>query len=265
MKYDSVDSAVRRFTILIQDKGLNPQKCAVLVRKSDSVDEVRSAVKPSKLKGAGAMARQLIESYALLARGDRNAAHQLLANAVVDCGLAQSPASRDVTTRREAKRDLDGRCGDLLDRLPGTDRPLGKWALEVRTLLTAAFPGATAGPQKLSGLLKRPSSVNPETPICDLIPQSQSAGDHVDVPVSTVHGVKGKNLQGVMLLTLVKKKYDSGWLDETLGPDGFWPEETRIAYVAMTRAERLLVLAIPATAPASVLEHPKLAGFVPLE
>lgn len=63
---------------------------------------------------------------------------------------------------------------------------------------------------------------------------------------------------------MMKRRYDSGWLDTPKDNDGFWPEETRIAYVAMTRAERLLVLAIPAKAPASVLEHPKLAGFVPL-
>jgi len=195
LQYGDVGSAVQTFTDLVRDKGLNPQRCAVLVRKSDSVEEVRSAVKPSKLRGAGALARVLLGSYALLARGGRNAAHQLLTDTLVGYRLVQSPASRDVTARREMKRDLDGRCGELLNRLPRTDLPFGEWAREARTLLTAVFPGALAKPQSLVGLLKRPSSASPDTPIRDLLPALQGTNGNHDAPVSTVHGVKGMNLQ----------------------------------------------------------------------
>ena len=264
LRYEDVDSAVRRFSGLVRDKGLNPQKCAVLVRKSENIEEVRSVVKRGKLTGAGALARMLLGCYALLARGSRSAAHQMLTDTLVGYRITQSPTSRDVTARREAKRDMDGRCGELLDRLPRTDLPFGGWMREARNLLTEVFPEAAARHRSLTGLLGRPRSVDPDTPVCDLLPESQCASCDPDLPISSVHGVKGRNLQGVLLLTMMKTRYDSGWLDAAKGDDGFWPEETRIAYVAMTRAERLLVLAIPAKAPASVIKHPKLAGFVHL-
>lgn len=262
LKYQDVGSALRQFTDLVGKRDLNPLKSAILVRNNDNVDEVKKASRPEKLRNAGALARSLLTLYPLLARGDRRQAHERMIDALVSCEIAAHPSASDRTTRRLQERDLDGRCGQVLGQLlPLADSCYSDWTKRIRALLAETFCVADISSQ----ILRRPESAKQNPTIRELLPELQATPVHTDVPVSTVHGVKGKNLEGVMLLTMMKKRYSSEWLDAPKEATGFWPEERRVAYVAMTRAEKLLVVAIPAGAPKAVFEHPDLAGFAPLD
>jgi DNA helicase-2/ATP-dependent DNA helicase PcrA len=263
LKYVDTSSALRQFANLATERGLALQKCAVLVRKSDSVEEVKAGTGATDMKGAGSLARALLSLYPLLAQGDLDAAHRRLADAVLDNDMVERPSSGDRATRRLLERELDGRCGQVLGQLLSlSNLCYSEWAHRMKGLLSGVFRGVEVPPQSL----RRPTSMREGPPLRELLPELQR-GESIStaVSVSNVHRVKGKNLQGAMLLTMMTKKYDTDWLDAPKGENGFWPEETRVSYVAMTRAERLLVVAIPANAPNSVFEHPKLRGFTLLD
>jgi hypothetical protein len=224
---------------------------------------VKAGTGATDMKGAGSLARALLSLYPLLAQGDLDAAHRRLADAVLDNDMVERPSSGDRATRRLLERELDGRCGQVLGQLLSlSNLCYSEWAHRMKGLLSGVFRGVEVPPQSL----RRPTSMREGPPLRELLPELQR-GESIStaVSVSNVHRVKGKNLQGAMLLTMMTKKYDTDWLDAPKGENGFWPEETRVSYVAMTRAERLLVVAIPANAPNSVFEHPKLRGFTLLD
>jgi DNA helicase-2/ATP-dependent DNA helicase PcrA len=77
----------------------------------------------------------------------------------------------------------------------------------------------------------------------------------------TIHDAKGENLRAVLVVARDEDAVlwaNSAWTD---APPQETTEGTRVAYVAFTRAERLLVLAIPRGTPDSVAAKFRAIGF----
>lgn len=94
----------------------------------------------------------------------------------------------------------------------------------------------------------------------DLTPIAQLFGllSKDDVIVETVHRMKGFTVDGIMLVggydPLTRSSDVSEWL-KAPRPDGLCSEPRRIAYVAMTRPQKLLVVAIPRECAKPLVEH----------
>jgi hypothetical protein len=143
----------------------------------------------------------------------------------------------------------------LLADLPPIDCDLRDWNRQAReTLATcaAAVPGATPlnvnrrmrDSDKLAGMNAH-DVLPPEKPML----------------AKTVHDAKGQSIAAVMLVA--RSKDVEHWTAEVWAdhPPTEICEETRIAYVAMTRAERLLIIAVPEKTEAAVIEKLAQAGF----
>ena len=94
---------------------------------------------------------------------------------------------------------------------------------------------------------------------------SASPVEKSNISITTIHSVKGKTCNAVMVVSAPSKKGDSKdnhweyWIDK----DNY-PEAARLAYVASSRAEYLLVWAVKKGTDRDVERLAKL-GFVPVD
>lgn len=91
--------------------------------------------------------------------------------------------------------------------------------------------------------------------------REQRKSENNQIPIKTIHKVKGMTLSGIMLVGT--KEEVEQWV---LGVDlqtNISKEQRRMAYVAMTRPQQLLVVALPVGTDEAILKHPawKQGGF----
>lgn len=88
-----------------------------------------------------------------------------------------------------------------------------------------------------------------------------------EVPVSTIHGVKGRSLDSILLVGGKPRYGDSDaevWsrhFARSSGDLGDQQESARVLYVALTRAEKYVSLAVPEATDRAVIEAFEFAGF----
>jgi len=143
--------------------------------------------------------------------------------------------------------------------LPVSGTPLSDWISEARESIKQVLADADVHPcHKPSDKIKRPNNC-PDIPAEEVVAAGGegAAGHHID----TVHSVKGQTLAGIMLVARPNSGKSDGsvysWLPNATGTAP--TEEQRIAYVAMTRPAKLLVVAVPESAWKDCSSH--FAGF----
>lgn len=136
----------------------------------------------------------------------------------------------------------------LVVALPNPDMPLADWIPAARESVKQVLSSAGIDPRhKPSDRIRRPNDC-PDIITANVVAVGGvgATGHQID----TVHKVKGQTLDGIMLVaspgTKSRKSSVYGWLPGT-SANGT-TEEQRIAYVAMTRPMKLLVVAIPDSA-----------------
>ncbi len=147
----------------------------------------------------------------------------------------------------------------IVTALPDSNRPLSDWISEARESVKHVMLEAGIDPHcKPSNRIKCPKNC-PDIPAASIVAAGgvSNAGSHID----TVHKVKGQTLDGIMLVASPQAKSRKSsvynWLPD--GKGNGTTEEQRIAYVAMTRPRKLLVVAVPESAWAGCA--PQFSGF----
>ncbi|MFD2209130.1 UvrD-helicase domain-containing protein [Virgibacillus halophilus] len=94
--------------------------------------------------------------------------------------------------------------------------------------------------EKVSARLRSPNKLT-ETPISKSL-LARKASSNSKIKVDTIHGVKGESYKAVLFVSSVSKNSDGGHFEQWLQQG---TEANRFAFVACSRPQELLVLAIP--------------------
>jgi superfamily I DNA/RNA helicase len=155
--------------------------------------------------------------------------------------------------QRESVRSASA---ELLQELPKVDGALRQWNRSARQLLADVASAVTdSDPSNVNRYMTDATALN-----------GIDARDALSPPpialARTIHDAKGESINGVMV---VARDDDAGqwaveaWTDQ---PPAETSETLRVAYVAFTRAERLLILAVPQAASETVRQKFEAVGFV---
>lgn len=148
---------------------------------------------------------------------------------------------------------------EMLIRLPNVDQPISTWVTNLKTEVMQTLPlieMAIRGSRTVDEIIKIKSR-DKKKPHFKSIPVQNyfESKNHSNHTLSSIHGVKGETYDALLLLvesrtgnTLTPSFLNSGDLDSEL---------MRIAYVAMTRPRKLLVVAVPKTAKKEYSRFPK--------
>lgn len=171
--------------------------------------------------------------------------------------LAWESATRLDSAQRARLRDAACRLIASLPE-PRPDLSLRDWIAVARTRVVAALAELTDDPVGNVSSSVRARSGDGDRVSSDVFPTTLVA-----TPARTVHSVKGESHDAVVLVAgRATRARDSArdWIKGELGLDR--DEETRIGYVALTRARRYCAVALPAATPQEVLDAYESAGFV---
>jgi len=193
----------------------------------------------------------------------------LTAKSVIDLERSLTDLARFRAKAAPAGRD-DGAMRALivswLEEMPPPIGPLGQWRTCVEESLirlwleTFSMDIRQPGGDSLFPLWKRLA----ERVISTV--QGASPKHPGGLHLSTIHGVKGKSLEAVLLVA--EECADESAISEA-EQWGEWmrrdcsleEEEARVLFVALTRAEKLLSLAVPQATPSSTLQTLSDVGF----
>jgi superfamily I DNA/RNA helicase len=130
---------------------------------------------------------------------------------------------------------------ELLSSLPSTEIKLSQWILEANEVLkhNSNLSNIQLNIKRNSKKCKYKELSFEKTFGRPKSPSSQST-----YYLGTVHSVKGKSLDAVMLVLKKKAGKDSNYVN-VIKKDIQMNEELRIVYVAITRTKYLLVIAVP--------------------
>ena len=202
------------------------------------------------------------ELAAALAGGTLGRHHISKAEALISHGAFDKHPTEINPELRERLRSAAHR---LIGDLPPLEGHLQAWILAARPAYQVALARMAEEPNHKAGpMMKSPASYT-EFEAADVFAPPPS-----DLVPRTVHSLKGEDREAVMV---VVKKHHGGdrakqmqFFEATFGADGISEdeeEERRITYVALTRAERFCLLALPDDAKGqSVAASCKEIGFV---
>lgn len=254
---DDPQSAVRQFDERLSAHGVDPAKAVVLARRNGFRDEINGLIRP---EGVNAF---------ITALGRLRAAH--LEKRTVDTSelrraersLAQM-AWGDVTVIRETDEHLRIRRAlmTLIASLPDFSCTLHEWITQTRAKVATALESLTPTPAKMPHHLVKARSEYKSIGAADAFSATPSP-----LLARTVHDVKGESHEAVLLVVQPKKGqadqaglWSAPLLGQPVGAED--EEELRIAYVALTRAERYCAVALPANIATATLNAFLTAGFV---
>lgn len=245
------EAALSWFQGRLGEVGIPPSHAVLLARRNKALGALaHRAVWPKSL---GWLTKATATAATERDQGDHSRAHHRLSHALLRLCFDKGSFGRDYEAiGTVGARPWRAETWRLLCELPTSDMHLSEWAPVVRDQLKAfladlEWPGAGAVSRALSG------SQAPEAaaPVAAFAAGPTPGG----IACRTIHKAKGQEFDAVMVLCspgVGRRRADlTCWLDPRDGET----EEQRIGYVAMTRAKRLLVLAVPDSTPANQLDR----------
>jgi superfamily I DNA/RNA helicase len=150
----------------------------------------------------------------------------------------------------------------LIGALPNFERSLHTWITEARGSVATTLATLTTTPET-----KAQYVVKAKAPFKDINAADTFSAPPPGLVARTVHDVKGESHEAVLLVVQPRKGQSDQaglWSAPLLGEEveEAEREELRIAYVALTRAERYCAVALPANVEAASLNAYLGAGFV---
>ena len=246
---DDFGSLVHAFTQECEAIDCDPTESAILCRsrsrihKVTGVGQAKDWGKPSPWRKEAPLTRDLVfAAYA------KDGGEWLNGFRIVEKALAKLQTSKNRVTIDDI-RELHRSHGfsawraevfQVLQLLPDTlSMPLGQWVDEARSKLQAVGLAEQFVQIKVGENKEYYRTLN----ITDLLGGSGSALTTDGLVCDTVHAFKGKTLDAVLLI--VGKKGGSYSYKKVLNDSLEENEELRIVYVAITRARKLLWVAVP--------------------
>jgi len=144
-------------------------------------------------------------------------------------------------------------CVELIDRLPSFDHDAKSWAEGARVVLSDVIASFSGEKASVGNRVRAPKGAG------ERIMNELLAGASEVPLVRTIHSAKGESHAATLLVGVDSDRGDSNW-NAWLGAGD--PEEVRVAYVALTRAQRYSALALPSSCPPEVFEAFEQRGFV---
>jgi hypothetical protein len=141
----------------------------------------------------------------------------------------------------------------LLDALPEFDVKCKEWAKGARDAMTSLLGEMYSSASSPGRKIKTPSGAG-ELSMLDVFGTANAAPR-----IQTIHSVKGQSHAATLLMAVdnsIMSPNWSSWLGEGES------EEVRVAYVALTRAQRYSALALPHSCPKDVVEEYLGRGFI---
>jgi DNA helicase-2/ATP-dependent DNA helicase PcrA len=237
--------AVGFFTDRVEALGLDPDDVAVLVRTISFAERVNGSVSANAsriVKAVGEAAEAFRAGRPLQRRAIQNLEEALAELAWGEASLRSRSLEERVALRAQALA--------LLELLPQLTGPLRAWIAGARSAVASALAPLASAPAIQPGqrLRARPGddTVDAGTAF--------SAGDDDPRRARTIHSAKGESHNAVLLLAQRPaggRDFPREWVTHLLG--GSRTEETRVAYVAMTRARRYVAVALPGATPNEVV------------
>lgn len=130
------------------------------------------------------------------------------------------------------------------------------WAAQAREVVTDVVETLTGEAPKVGSRVRAPSG-HGDRSLVEII-----GAEPLSPAVSTIHAAKGESHLATLLIAVDSDRGDANWTSWLGKAD---PEETRVAYVALTRAQRYSALALPESCPAEVYEEFLSRGFQRLD
>lgn len=239
-----------RFLEILTAHGISASNAAILVRNRDFAAQLEGIVRPavpstfSELMSAASTVTPSMETF------------QGLEDLIVrrTFGNSSRPAGLDRMLVRTA-------AVQLLRSLPALRGDLHDWGMsaivELDRVAKALSPVTTS---KLAPI--NPPAHWKGTPADYFIARAPNR-----LEITTIHGAKGRSIDAVMLVAQVPAESfhtpnATAWSEAIANPSAPKVEELRLGYVALTRAKRLAVLAIPNDTRQQVVDRWLRAGFV---
>jgi DNA helicase-2/ATP-dependent DNA helicase PcrA len=237
----------RKFEELLRTASLSPVDCPVVSSTKDSACKaIGQTVDPSSqdrtLRLALAVASFHIGQEVNARKMAMEAMHKIILE--LEGHLGEKTYSQHVTAEGLKPEDWRPCVLQFLQCLrfdPATDSSADTWLTRAKTLLT---PHLAAGGSSIAQMLRRHqdlAAVFTATPVASLT-------------AKTIHSVKGMQFPGIcVILTTKTAKSIIDYL--TTGQPQEMAESARKLYVAASRAERLLVIAVPRSQGSRLAAH----------
>lgn len=170
--------------------------------------------------------------------------------------LAWGVGERRDMAERVLLRDVASRLISALP-VPAGEVSLRDWIGQARTSVANAIPRLSDSPVGTVSNVIRARSGDANRRAADVFPTTMTS-----LLARTVHSAKGESHDAVLLLAgraIGQRDSARDWIKAELGEDR--DEETRIAYVGLTRARKYCAVAVPDSTHEEVIDAYQAAGF----
>ena len=239
---DDPAAAVGIFRQRLEEHAADPADSAVLARSNSLVDELNGNAPTVPVGGRPLQLGRAVAAlrHATLTRRQLDDVERLVAHAAWDESVLER---LDYDDRRHLRTVAIG----FLQRLPPLDEDLRSWIQRAAALLSEAAARLANPPVNPGGRVLRSSAEQAGTVARDAF-LSWSR----ELVAQTVHDIKGEDRAAIMVVIDRPRSRAHGaqaalWESALTGEeiDAEQAEEKRIAFVALTRAERVCVVALP--------------------
>jgi DNA helicase II / ATP-dependent DNA helicase PcrA len=245
------------FAERLADQGIDSAEAVVLARGhwfADRLNGVRHAEIRPPVAALGALVAARTARFTLT-KDMLGKVEDLLAELAWDTAAA--------TLSEADRRRLRKATMRLVSELPALDRTLAVWVADARTIVGAVLPDLTDRP------IHRPGDrVRSERGYEAINTMTAFGPSTTELEARTVHAVKGESHGAVLLVAAPAQGREVDqtalWSRQLVGHEVAVAEheELRIAYVALTRAERYCAVALPDNSTGELLNAFLGAGFV---
>jgi DNA helicase II / ATP-dependent DNA helicase PcrA len=235
-------SAIEIFRARLDEHGADPANAAVLARATALVDELNGTQAPVPVGDRPMQLGRAVAAlrYGTLTRGALEQVQRIVAHTAWD----ETVLNRLSVAQRESLRAVSVR---LLVSLDSLDGDLRGWIQNAAKALSAAAGSLTDSPEHQGGRVLASKAAQSGT-----VAREAFMPPRRELAAQTVHDVKGEDRDAVMVVIDRPRSKAHGaqaelWSSALAGQeiDAADAEEKRIAFVAVTRAERIVVVALP--------------------
>jgi superfamily I DNA/RNA helicase len=256
--HQQLRTAVDTFQARLQTHGIHERKAVVLTRGRSFRDQINGISKrpkgvPHLVASLGRLKAASNDRRTLDRDELRRAENELARMCWGDVAMLDD-SERHLHVRREVMK--------LIRDLPGFDGSLDDWITQTRACVKATIAVLESSPASQAHHVVRSKDAFKNMAAADVF-----VTDKAPLLARTVHDVKGESHASVLLVVQPRhgQTDQAGlWSQPLLGAevDEAQKEELRIAYVALTRAERYCAVALPANVDDASLQAYLGVGFV---
>lgn len=239
--------AVATFKARLQNLGISPAEAVILCRWSTTADRLSGSVDVALNGGLRTVVQATAEARSAtpMRRESLHKLEQLLVSFVEP---EVDPESLDT----EARRLLRDAAIDVVESLPPLETEAKSFAAAVREVVAVSAVRLGAEDPSVGSVIRAPAGAG------HLAIETIIGGQEAQA-ARTIHSAKGESHAATLLVAVGSDRGEANWTTWLGAAD---PEEARVAYVALTRAQRYSALALPESCPDEVVAAFVDRGFI---